>query len=407
MADVPVIQILDKKDYFKQVLVPFPNATFPPLGESSLRIRTEALCLTSNTFTYCRLGHLLAWWDVHPIPPNTPAPYNDTSVYGRINCWGYAKVLESTFDGVPKGSYVWGYQPIGTLPQDITVKTGNVPGQVICTDAFRQKQLPFYNRYTVFPASLSKEIEAKSDSIAYGALVRVMHLTGYVMTEFMFPPNPKDSVSLKPEQADLTDATVITFAPGSKVGLAFTQLLRSSARTGSKPSKIIGAASEYALAFVQSTGSYDDVASTSDDPLAVLSRLGVPKDGKVVIYDFGGRAGVAMKWAAAIKSAYANTLFVAIGVEVSDPTAAGAPPPPPEGLDVAMVSADALQTLGCGKVGERAYFEGLNKSWDEFQKTGIKGLRITWGEGMEDVKKGWDRFARNEVQADEGLVFKV
>ncbi|OTA59077.1 hypothetical protein K449DRAFT_466792 [Hypoxylon sp. EC38] len=313
MAEVPVIQILDKKNYFKQTLVPLPNALpLPPLKESSLRIRTEVLCLTSNNFTYCKLGDLLHWWDVHPIPPSTPAPYNDASTYGRINCWGYAKVLESTFESVPKGSYVWGYLPIGTLPLDFQVKKGNVPGQIIVTEPYRQQQLPLYNRYHIFPETLGKEIDAKAGAIAYDALARVMHLTGYVMTNFMFPEDPAQSVNLNLEQADLTDATIINFAPGSKVGLSFTYLL----------------------------------------------------DG---------------------------------------------PPPPqrPDGVDVAQVMADSLQNAAIKKVGEREYFEGLNASWEGLREEGFKGLKVKWGEGMEAAKEGWDRFARNEVQADEGLVFKL
>ncbi|KAI1416757.1 hypothetical protein F5Y13DRAFT_152996 [Hypoxylon sp. FL1857] len=408
MAEVPVIQILDKKNYFKQALVPLPNALpLPPLKGSSLRIRTEVLCLTSNNFTYCKLGELLHWWYVHPIPPSTPAPYNDASTYGRINCWGYAKVLDSTFDSVPKGSYVWGYLPIGTLPLDFQVKPGNVPGQFIVTEAYRQQQLPVYNRYLVFPESLGKEIEAKADAIAYDALVRVMHLTGYLMAEFMFPPDPTQSVNLKPEQADLTDATIISFAPGSKVGLAFAYLLRTQ-RPAAKPRRILGAASEYSRAFVQSTGLYDAVAATSEDPLAVLARLDTPADGKVVIFDFGGRAGVPWKWAAAIKAAYPRVQFVVVGAEVSDPAAGGgAPAQRPDGVDVAQVMADTLLTAATQKVGEREYFDGMNASWERLRREGFKGFRVNWGEGMEAVKEGWDKFARNEVQADEGLVFKV
>ncbi|KAI1107723.1 hypothetical protein F4804DRAFT_296920 [Jackrogersella minutella] len=197
MAEVPVIQILDKKNYFKQALVPLPNALpLPPLGESSLRVRTEVLCVTSNNFSYCRHGETFGWLDVHPIPPSTPAPYSDTSTYGRINCWGYL--------------------PIGTLPQDFQVKQGNVPNQFIVTEPYHQKQLPVYNRYMVFPETLSKEIEARSDG-----------------------------------------------------------------------------------------------------------------------------------------------------------------------------------------------FEGMFKSCEGLRKDGFKGFRVNWGEGMEAVKEGWDRFARNEAQADEGLVFKL
>ncbi|KAJ2978781.1 hypothetical protein NUW58_g7387 [Xylaria curta] len=53
MADeIPSIQVLDKKDYFKQALVSLPNALpYPALAPSSLRLRTTVLSLTVNNFT--------------------------------------------------------------------------------------------------------------------------------------------------------------------------------------------------------------------------------------------------------------------------------------------------------------------------------------------------------------------
>ncbi|KAI1769477.1 hypothetical protein GGR53DRAFT_1268 [Hypoxylon sp. FL1150] len=421
MAEVPVIQILEKKNYFKQTLVPLPNAVpLPPLKESSIQIRSEAFCLTSNNFTYCKFGHLTSWWDVHPIPESTPAPYNDASVYGRINCWGYAKVLDSTFAGVPRGSYVWGYLPIGTLPQNLAVKAADAPGQILVTDAYRQKQLPIYNRYRVLPASLSEGIAARSEAVAYDVLVRVMHLTGFLMTRHMFPADPTATVGLTPAQADLAGATVVCFAPGSKVGLAFARLLRRSSRDDpaskkqQQPFRIIGAASEGSRAYVEGSGAYDEVVSTTaaaDDPLAVLARAGASRGAKVAVFDFGGRAGCAWRWAAAVGQAYPRTQIVAVGADVSDPTEAAAAAtmawPQVEGLDVSQVSADGLLTLAMQKEGERAFWEAYEKAWEEYRNEGVKGLNVRWGEGMEDVKKGWDRFTKNEVRADEGLIFKV
>ncbi|OTB08265.1 hypothetical protein M426DRAFT_317379 [Hypoxylon sp. CI-4A] len=408
MAEVPVVQILDKKNYFKQALVPLPNAfPLPPLADSSLRIRTEVLSLTSNNFGYAKIGDFFGWWGVHPIPPSAPAPYNDASVYGRTNCWGYAKVLESTFSDVPKGSYIWGYLPIGTLPLDFQVKQATAPNQFIATEPYRQSLLHVYNRYFVLPESIGKEIENKTDGIAYDALVRVMHLTAYLMTEFMFPEDPKQSVYLNPEQADLTDATIINFAPGSKVGLAFTHLLKNE-RNATKPRRVLGAASDYSRDFVRNTGLYDDVVSTSSDPLDLLSRHETPKDQKVVIYDFGGRAGVARKWASAIKAAYPKVQFVNVGIEISDPSVAlSLPSSDPKGIDVSQVNAGDLLVRAMGKAGEVEYFKGLNASWERLREQGFKGLKVNWGEGMEAVKDGWDRLARNEVQSDEGLVFKL
>ncbi|OTB20087.1 hypothetical protein K445DRAFT_313896 [Daldinia sp. EC12] len=405
MAEVPVIQILDKKDYFKQALVPIPDP-LPPLGESSLRIRTEVISLTSNNFTYCKLADLADWWGIHRIPPTTPAPYNDASVYGRISAWGYAKVVDSTFPSIPKGTYVWGYLPIGTLPLDFQVKEAGFPGQFFVTEPYRQHHLKLYNHYFVCPESTAKAIQDKSDVIAYGALFRVMHLTAFLMAEFMFSEDPKQSVNLTPEQADLTDATVINFAPGSKVGLAFARALRE--RTSSKPARIVGAASEYSKAFVESTGIYDAVEATTADPLEVASRLGISKDSKIVIVDFGGRNHVQWKWAAALVSAYPRVQFIVVGAEVSEPSASVAPGgKPPAGLDISQVMADTQQNQAIAKVGEKEYYARANASWESFFSKRVPGVKLVWGEGMESVRDAWDRFAKGEVSSEEGLVFKI
>ncbi|KAL7627854.1 hypothetical protein AAE478_002049 [Parahypoxylon ruwenzoriense] len=412
-AEIPVIQILNKQNYFSQALVPLPSALpLPPLAPSSLRLRTRVLALTSNNFTYAKLGDLFGWWAVHPLPARLPAPYRDDPVaYGRTNCWGYARVLESTFAGVAPGSFLFGYLPIGTLPLDIEASSspGNVPGQIVAVNAYRQTLMPIYNRYLVFPASLGAAVDAGDPGIAYDALVRVMHLTGYLMAQFLFPADPSHSVCLTPAQADLAGATVVSFAPGSKVGLAFAHQLRR--RSASKPARLIGAASASSAPFVRRTGLYDEVVRADEDPVSfLLSRHGARgSSDKVVLFDFGGRGGVAWRWAAAIRAVYPRTQVVAVGGEVSDPSSSSSsmPAAPPEGVDVFQVNADALQTQAIAKVGERAYFEGLNASWEGLRKEGFEGLRVSWGEGMEDVKRGWDKFARNEVAPDEGLVFRI
>lgn len=103
-----------------------------------------------------------------------PPPFNDAAKYGRTNCWGYARVLESTFPDVAAGSYFWGYLPIGTLPQDLEVEGAGVPGHVTVTSAYRQHLMRIYNRYRVYPESKGLEIQRLDEGIAYDALFRVM-----------------------------------------------------------------------------------------------------------------------------------------------------------------------------------------------------------------------------------------
>ncbi|KAI1814513.1 hypothetical protein GGS20DRAFT_405661 [Poronia punctata] len=419
--EIPTIQVLDKNNYFSQKLIPLPDAIpYPALGPSSIRLRTAVLGLTVNNFTYAALGSMLNWWDVHPLPPSTPAPYNDASKYGRMNAWGYAQVIESTVEAVPKGSYVWGYVPLGTLAQDLEIRTHEIQNQIFVMSGYRQHVMPIYNRYFVYPPSTScaSEIAAKSPAIAYDVLVRVMHLTAHLMEGFVFSSDtsrvvsgasvPDDAAVWTHEDADLTDATVLVLAPGSKVGIAFAKLLRARTAEQGRPRRVVGVSSETSKAFVEGTDAYDDVVSTTADPNTIVQGS---DEKRVVIFDFGGRAGVGPRWATAISSVLPDkSLYVGVGSEIIDPAtraarfaAMQAPPP----FKTVRVNADDMGRRAIKQIGEEKYWAEISQSWERLRKEGIKGFGLTWGQGMEDLAKGWDRLARGDVLPSEGLAFKL
>jgi len=59
-------------------------------------------------------------------------------------------------------------------------------------------------------------------------------------------------------------------------------------------------------------------------------------------------------------------------------------------------------------LGERKYFEGFLKEWNLLkERGGVKGLRLIWGEGMDDAAKGWKRLCGGEVGPDEGLLYEL
>lgn len=414
MAEIPVIQVLEKDRYFTQHLVTLPDAVpYPPLGPSSVRVRTKVMCLTANNISYAKFGFLLKWWDVHPLPPSTPAPLNDAAKYGRINCWGFAEVLESTHPAVEKGSYLWGYLPIGTLAQDLVVEEGKVPGQVMVVNEHRQSLMRIYNRYIGFPPSLLSEIEAKADQVAYDAIVRVMFETAYLLNRFVFASDPKETLNPRrdggpwtSETADSSDATVICLAPGSKASLCFARELRHGR---SRPvRKVIGAASESTLEFVAGTGEYDEVVSTSEAPENVLA--GVESGKKVILVDFGGRGGVAERWAEVISKSH-KFVLINVGQELSEAPSSEVLAGMQKKQSVkptyesVAINASDMRDRAMEKAGEREYFEGLENAWKAFRETSIKGFNITWGNSMEDVAKGWDLLCTGGLKPNEGLAY--
>jgi hypothetical protein len=416
MAEIPVIQVLDKKYYHTQELVSLPGEVpYPPLGPSSIRMRTKVLGLSINNFTYAKLGFLIGWWDVHRLPPSTPAPFNDAAKYGRINAWGFGEILESTLPSVPAGSYLWGYLPIGTLAQDLEVKDADAQGQLLVTSPSRSKTMSIYNRYIVFPPSLRHDIEAKTDSVGYDVLVRIMFETAYLIADYAFPANPQEAVaaisvynkdSWTAQNADLTGATIIILAPGAKIGLSLAYLLKSC---GHKAKQVIAATSEYSVDFVKGLPMYDGVVLTSEAPDQILSHFKVGAGDKLVLFDCGSRGDIGPHWSAALAGLSKNFLHIPIGGDTSEVPAEAVlsafQQPSPE--HVKRVSASDLREAAIAKDGEQKYFDSLEAAWKAFKQQEIPGFKVRWGDGMEDVKRGWETIAANKAPVSEGLVYVI
>ncbi|KAI1266009.1 hypothetical protein F5Y18DRAFT_34802 [Xylariaceae sp. FL1019] len=418
MSVIPQIQILDKKNYFTQALVSLPDAVpLPPLQDSSLRIRTVVLTISLNTIANATKSEVLSSWTVYPQPPNTPAPYHDTSKYGCINIWGYGQVIESTFASVNKGSYVYGYLPIGTLPFDITVEnTPEVQGHVVATNASRKHLLAVYNRYIVHPEEeLAGEIDRKSPALAFDCAFRVMHESAFVLNRWVYAPIPEHSVPLSglhksftPDSTDLSDATVIVLAPGSKIALAFAWMLRNdrSEAGAVQPRQVIGVASEHSIDFVRGTGFYDESVLTSEDPESLLRSWDVPEDKNVVLIDFGGRAGTGNRWATALNIVHPKFRFAMVGVEALEGLTGDAARTA-LGLGGVPFNLSHARDAAIKKCGEAAYFKSVARSLQSFRQVRIPGLEVQFEEGMEAVLEGYQAFCTSKTRPNVGFVYKI
>ncbi|RDL38034.1 Uncharacterized protein BP5553_05467 [Venustampulla echinocandica] len=430
MAGVPVIQVLSRKNYEHQHLVPLPNALpLPPLSISSLRIKSTILSLTTNNLTYARVGHLLGWWGVHPLPSSIPAEFSDPEQYGRISAWGYGVVIESNAcdtNGSPieVGTQVFGYLPIGTLPVDMQIQvSASMDGQFVEVSKHRENVLPIYNRYRFYPPSVgSNKAEAKQD-LGFDALFRVLFETGYLMSRFVFAwepghlihPSTMDDGWTSDDAKLGTNSTVLMFSPSGKTALAFAYLLRHGRPTGTKPLTVIGIGSQSSHAFTEGTGLYDSVLdydADSRDGQNLGSVLSLPDDAKVVILDFGSRGGAGDRWADALRKTH-KLVQLRVGGEV----VADSPERATQRFLASMQSsaglsrqlnASVLRSQALDIMGSKRYFAEFEQEWDLCKKQGVvKGLRLIWGESMDDVGRGWERLCRGDVGPDEGLVFEL
>lgn len=307
---MPVIQVLSKNNYQDQHIISLPNAfPLPALASASIRIKSTILSLTTNTFTYARLGHLLGWWDVHLLPPSIPAEFSDPKKFGRVSAWGYAEVLESNASGIEEGTQFYGYLPIGTLPLDIEVKPNpKGPSQFFEVSKQREKLWPVYNRY-IFDPQNPKEVREK-ESLGWDVLMLILFQTGYMTNRYVLALEPSKLVYPSGDSKDgwtfqhgaLDDNSIIIgFAASGKTAIRLAYSLKHDRPAGKKPRTVVGVGSVSSKAFTEGTGLYDKVLTYDADSGGLGHQLGLKPDTKIVVSDFGARDGAADRWAAKLR----------------------------------------------------------------------------------------------------------
>jgi hypothetical protein len=414
MSTFPCIQILNKQDFTEQHIVKLPKEELPELASDSIRVRTTLFSLTVNNITYARVGHLVGWWDVHPLPSSIPSQFNNSTKYGRISCWGTAEVVDSTSALVPQGKKIYGYLPIGTLPVDLKVGTAQVKDQFWAINEHRKHLLKTYNRYFIYP----DEDIAQEESQAWDAVLKALFKISYILNRFSFawedihPIHPSGDATLKwtKEDANLKDAIVLIFAPAGKTLAALAQQIRKTRPAESQPRKLIGIGSEASKSLSEGMGWYDEILLYSDDPPAQVERWKLDESTKVVIFDGGSRGNAGVAWHDNLKPLCKNMKFIRIASEVVALS--------PEEMKATMraaaergelrANASVLLDGAIGVLGEERYWVDLETAFSQFKQDGtIPGVNIIMGEGMSSVENGWNRLAKGEVPASEALVFKI
>jgi hypothetical protein len=408
------IHVLAKNNYTQHTLVTLPQSDLPALPKSSLRLRSRILGLTTNNLTYARLGHFLGWYDVYPIPPNTPAPYNNTEVYGRIAAWGYAEIVQSTVEGIKAGQSVFGYLPISTELSDTRIEWAKHAGQrledqVEVTSEHRQHLWKVYNRLQI--CEPIEELERKGgDGLGWDALMQVLFGTSYNLSTYGFSwiddnrIHPSGVGEWTRDDADLKDSCMVLLNASGKTALAFAYALRHCRPEEYQPKTIVGVGSSKSVGMIAETGLYDVVALNEEYEESVKSiEAGGAK--RVVLINFGARPQAAENWSEAVQASSVSSTLIAVGAEVEPQTFEAAQASLGKMSGTTVVNANLLREKGI-EVGGGKYFEDFYAAWETF-KGDVKGVGIEWGEGMEGWKEGWEKLCRDEIRGDRGLVYRV
>ncbi|KFX90614.1 hypothetical protein V490_06368 [Pseudogymnoascus sp. VKM F-3557] len=406
------IQVINKSNYKEHHLVTLPDQKRLPLAESSIRVQTTLFSLSVNNFTYIRFGHLIGWWDFHPLPATTPAPFNDPKKYGCISCWGIGVVIESTSPLVPKGTKIWGYLPIGTKPVSKTISASESQNYFIDTTEHRKHLPDLYNRYFIYRGSSG----ASESDFAWDATMKIMFETAYLINRFVlswdlkgYPTlSPNGSRPWSPDDADLKNTVVLVFAPSSKVGAAFAQQCRVLRPKNHQPRRLIGVGSRASKSLTEGFGWYDEVVLYSDDPIAAVGEASIESNSRVLIIDFGSRDLASASWANKLHGRVESIQCLVIG---TDPTNSQGIPEtltafPDE--STSLLSALVVRNGAAEAIGASTYFGELDSAWESFKEGGaIPGVEFEIGDGMNSFMKGWDNLALGKVPPSTSLVYRV
>ncbi|MEM9668594.1 MAG: DUF2855 family protein [Pseudomonadota bacterium] len=337
-----------------------------PLEAGEARLQVETVALTSNNVTYAVFANFAGYWDHFPAA--------DPKL-GRVPHWGFATVSESTLEGLPLGTRVYGYLPVST---DLVVKpvafdkNGFTDGS-----AHRAKLPPFYSRFHLTANDIAYQDDFQDEQM----IVRPLYATGWLIDDYLM-------------SKETPPAQVIVSSASSKTALAYAH--KAARRDGIILS---GLTSEGNRAYVESTGFYSKVYTYDE-----LDKL--PLKGPAIYTDFLGNPEMRPKLEAALGDAFAGTL--AIGATawdaLSDTSAFGkASTTAPVEQFFAPGHADV-----CAKrLGPAEFFKAMNTDMTAFYPVARSMITSRHIKGENDILNAWQTMVDGNVNPSEGLILEL
>lgn len=227
-------------------------AELPDLRDGAVLLEIDRFGFSTNNVTYASLGEAMRYWQFFPGPQG----------WGRVPVWGYARISDSTCDGLETGERVFGYLPMST---HLVVSADGVTDRGFVDAAPHRAELPaVYQRY----------LRVRSDARDAGsedqqALWLPLFMTSFGAADFI-------------ADRDLFGAErVVISSASSKTAMGTAFLLQEQF----DPGDLVALTSERHVVFAERTGYYGRVLSYRE--LRALAS-GPP----LVLLDFAGNTGL-------------------------------------------------------------------------------------------------------------------
>ena len=97
--------LVNKSDFADVAIVKGEEAA---LADGEIRLSLGPCALTANNVSYMVTGDRIGYWDYFD-----PANYGiELEGFGRMPVWGYARVEQSSCEGIEAGQEIYGFFPI-------------------------------------------------------------------------------------------------------------------------------------------------------------------------------------------------------------------------------------------------------------------------------------------------------
>lgn len=309
------------------------------LGEHEVRLRVESFAVTANNITYAVIGDMFRYWDFFPAGDG----------FGIVPMWGHAVVEESRHPDLAVGERVYGYLPMGShlvILADRVTQSGFVDAA-----AHRQPMSPFYSQYSRLSPDPEHDPAREDARMLFGPLFK----TGFLIEAMM-----------RREAWFGAEAVMLTSA-SSKTALALAHCTRER----SPEIRRIGLTSQANVAFVQSTGLYDEVISY--DACRQLRQL------PAVVVDFAGNADVLRTVHETLGDALKYSCLVG-ATHVEGRGGSGEPLPGPAPV---LFFAPDHATATIKEMGPQGFAEAVGKSWAGFVAAADGFVKVDHRDGLE------------------------
>ncbi|KAJ5093929.1 hypothetical protein N7456_009790 [Penicillium angulare] len=438
------VHVVSKHDNSQHATFTLPDdTTLPELAESSIRIRTQIVSLTSNNLTYARMGFLARWWDTYPVADYYPTPYNNPADWGIAPARGHATVEESNIPDLVPGTVLQGFWPTSAALTDLKLEASLPAGHWVEISEHRQKLMPLYNRYVHVPESLENISRTQSldsaeqekiDRLAWPSVV--LCRAGNHLNEYVFPVQPGTTTPIHPyggksglramwtaADGDVTSAVMVSLGASTKTALGFAYFFNRRPKHSAP------------LGFLQVTSSVDQISTATEMANPVfpckavdytdISSVETSKwleercPSKIVILDFGARSNALDKLLELIKNndtlKSASEIIVQIGSQQKVYT-----PEESQASRQAMIDLGKVQYNTSGIEDTAIELLGLEKFFNKLLDSQLDmvnhrhecapGLELIWGQGVagpNGISSGWDRLCKGQAGPNEGLVYRV